>query len=227
MPQQQRAYWRSRGSYEKKTEVAGECEHGAGVGEGLKGAQREGKLSNLRAGITHKNPPGYSQLPPQVLWQILTVKNGPAHLIAFHTSKPSSGFVPVVLPPARPTSVGSQSEMWMSSRFTVLGCSSNGLATNPTPRTPPSHSDHFLPRRGQLLPPDSVWPPLSETTTGAKGMKIICRYWNNVQNFPESRFHICSGSSVTLWKFGFWMLIVHQPNILYFQQTCGKPWKWI
>lgn len=76
-----------------------------------------------------------------------------AHLIAFHTLKPSSGLVPLVLPPARPTNVGSQSEMWMSSRLTVPGCSSRGLATNPTPRTPPSHSDHFLPRRGQLLPP--------------------------------------------------------------------------
>lgn len=79
-----------------------------------------------------------------------------AHLIVFHMSNPSSGFVPLVLPPARPTRVGSQSEMWMSSRLTVPGCFSSGLATNPTPRIPPSHRDHFLPRRGQLLPPCSV-----------------------------------------------------------------------
>lgn len=200
---------------------------GGGGGGSERGTKR-GQAVKLKSWY-HSQKPSRLQptSPSSPVTDLDSKKNGPAHLIAFHTSKPSSGFVPVVFPPARPTSVGSQSEMWMSSRFTVPGCFSNGLATNPTPRTPPSHSDHFLPRRGQLLPPDSVWPPLSETTTGAKGMKIICRYWNNVQNFPESGFHICSGSNVTLWKFGFWMLIVHQPNILYFQQTCGKPWKWI
>ncbi|TNN37436.1 hypothetical protein EYF80_052399 [Liparis tanakae] len=39
---------------------------------------------------------------------------------------------------------------------TVPGLLSSGLATKPTPRIPPSHRDHFLPRRGQLLPPLSV-----------------------------------------------------------------------
>lgn len=79
-----------------------------------------------------------------------------AHLMVFHMLKPSSGFMLFALPPARPTKVGSQSEMWISSWLTLPGCCSSGLATNPTPRIPPSHSDHFLPRSGQLLPPDSV-----------------------------------------------------------------------
>lgn len=81
--------------------------------------------------------------------------------MAFQTLKPSSGLVPWVLPPARATSVGSQSETCTSSRLTLPGRCSSGLATKATPRTPPSHSDHFLPRSGQLLPPANVWPPLS------------------------------------------------------------------
>lgn len=77
--------------------------------------------------------------------------------------KPSRGLVPLVLPPARSTSVGSQSEMCMSSRLFTPFCFSKGLATKPVPRMPPSHRVPFLPRSGQLLPPDLVCPPLSET----------------------------------------------------------------
>lgn len=76
---------------------------------------------------------------------------------------PSNGFVVLMVPPARPTSVGSQSEMWISSLQVVPVCFRSGLATNPIPLTPPSHSVAFLPRRGQLLPPQRVWPPLSTT----------------------------------------------------------------
>lgn len=85
------------------------------------------------------------------------------YLMVLHTSKPSRGLVLLVLPPARFTSVGSQSEMWMSSRLFTPFCFSKGLATKLTPRMPPSHRVHFLPRSGQLLPPDRVCPPLSET----------------------------------------------------------------
>lgn len=87
-----------------------------------------------------------------------------------HTSKPSRGLVPAVLPPASFTKVGSQSEMWMSSRVFTPFRFSKGLATKPTARTPPSHRLHFLPRRGQLLPPAKVCPPLSETQSG-RGMR--------------------------------------------------------
>lgn len=119
-------------------------------GKDRKEAQREGRLSKLQellslTGRPARPPPGRLH-PPSTL----------AHLMVFHMLKPSSGFVPLVLPPARPTRVGSQSEMWISSWLTLPGCCSSGLATNPTPRIPPSHSDHFLPRSGQLLPPDSV-----------------------------------------------------------------------
>lgn len=99
--------------------------------------------------------------PPKRVAHAWKQCNIPANLIAFHTLNPSRGFVPLVLPPAKPTSVGSQSEMWMSSWLTVPGCIRSGLATNPTPRTPPSHREFFLPRSGQLLPPYIVWPPLS------------------------------------------------------------------
>ena len=88
------------------------------------------------------------------------------YLMVVHTSKPSSGLVPAVLPPASFTKVGSQSEMWMSSRVFTPFRFSKGLATKPTARTPPSHRLHFLPRRGQLLPPAKVCPPLSETQSG-------------------------------------------------------------
>lgn len=111
-----------------------------------------------------------------------------AHLMVFHMSNPSSGFVPLVLPPARPTRVGSQSEMWMSSRLTVPGCFSSGLATNPTPRIPPSHRDHFLPRRGQLLPPYSVWPPLSVQQV------------DKTRRFKISKLWGCTGVISTWWR---------------------------
>lgn len=78
-----------------------------------------------------------------------------------HTLNPSNGFVPLVDPPATPTSVGSQSETCISSRLMVPGFATSGPVTKATPLTPPSQRDHFLPRRGQLLPPASVWPPLS------------------------------------------------------------------
>lgn len=83
------------------------------------------------------------------------------YLIAFQTSKPSKGLVPLVCPPARCTSVGSQSEIWMSSWLSTPFCFSKGLATKPTPLTPPSQRVHFLPLRGQLFPPAKVCPPLS------------------------------------------------------------------
>lgn len=147
----------------RQAEAVGAGAHG---GKDRKEAQREGRLSDLRAGITHIVN---SDLPPKKRLQLKNSKptcvnniySSAAHLIVFHTLNPSSGLVPLVLPPARPTRVGSQSEMWMSSWLTVPGCFSSGLATNPTPRIPPSHRDHFLPRSGQLLPPLIVWPPLS------------------------------------------------------------------
>lgn len=96
------------------------------------------------------------------------------YLIVFHTLKPSRGLVPWVLPPARCTSVGSQSVMCMSSRLFTPFCFSKGLATKPVPRMPPSHRVPFLPRSGQLLPPDLVCPPLSETqiSLGMSGWKL-------------------------------------------------------
>lgn len=96
------------------------------------------------------------------------------YLIVSHTSKPSRGLVPWVLPPARFTSVGSQSVMCMSSRLFTPFCFSKGLATKPAPRMPPSHRVPFLPRSGQLLPPDLVCPPLSETqiSLGMGGRKL-------------------------------------------------------
>lgn len=130
-------------------------EHGGRIGKRHK--ERAG-CQNSRAGIIHAVNSGHRLTrllrdDPRVCENRTNI---PAHLIVFHTLNPSSGFVPLVLPPAKPTRVGSQSEMWISSWLMVPGCFRSGLATNPTPRTPPSHSDHFLPRSGQLLPPDSV-----------------------------------------------------------------------
>lgn len=85
-----------------------------------------------------------------------------SYLSVFQTSKPSKGFVPLVYPPASFTKVGNQSEMWISSWLSTPFHFSKGLATNPTPLTPPSHNVHFLPLKGQLFPPPRVWPPLSE-----------------------------------------------------------------
>ncbi len=112
-------------------------------GKDQKEAHREGRLSKLKRG--HRS--GCKHGSQAVL------SSAAAHLIMFHMLNPSSGFVPLVVPPATATRVGSQSETCMSSRLTVPGRSSSGLATNPTPLTPPSHSVFFLPRSGQLLPP--------------------------------------------------------------------------
>lgn len=91
-----------------------------------------------------------------------------SYLIAFQTSKPSKGLVPLVCPPARCTRVGSQSEIWMSSWLSTPVCFSKGLATKPTPLTPPSQRVHFLPLSGQLFPPAKVCPPLSEKQINKK-----------------------------------------------------------
>lgn len=127
-------------------------------------------MSQLNRYLTKGND--YSPSTMLICWQ--RTGNTCRYLMVLHTSKPSRGLVPLVLPPARFTSVGSQSEMWMSSRLFTPFCFSKGLATKPTPRTPPSHRDHFLPRSGQLLPPDRVCPPLSETqiNLSISGIKI-------------------------------------------------------
>ena len=127
--------------------------------------------------FSHKSNPSQ---PVKMLLELLiseVKEEDGRYLMVFQTSKPSRGLVPFVLPPASFTKVGSQSEMWMSSRVFTPFRFSKGLATKPTPRTPPSHRLHFLPRRGQLLPPAKVCPPLSETQSG-HGMRtsLITRH---------------------------------------------------
>ena len=82
------------------------------------------------------------------------------YLIVSQTLWPSS-VVPFVEPPATCSSVGNQSETWMSSRDVTPFLDRRGLCTKPTPRIPPSHNVFLPPRNGQLLAPREVWPPLS------------------------------------------------------------------
>ena len=126
------------------------------------------KIFYLQAMIlfSHKSNPSQSSPDVSGASDLRGEEKEGQYLMVVHTSKPSRGLVPAVLPPASFTKVGSQSEMWMSSRVFTPFRFSKGLATKPTARTPPSHRLHFLPRRGQLLPPAKVCPPLSETQSG-------------------------------------------------------------
>lgn len=127
-----------------------------------------------------------------------------SYLIAFQTSKPSKGLVPLVCPPARCTSVGSQSEIWMSSWLSTPFCFSKGLATKPTPLTPPSQRVHFLPLSGQLFPPAKVCPPLSE-----KQINKNNSWWErNSTILPTTSFYsfekIFSQYSCVVWVFAYY-----------------------
>lgn len=144
--------------------------------------------------------------------------------MVFHMLNPSRGLVPLVLPPANLTSVGSQSEMCMSSLLTVPGFSNNGLLTNPTPRMPPSHSVHFLPLRGQLLPPALVWPPLSVQQTpknqsirvSKDNTQTLARCGNTVQASYLFYAHVFYYTSI------FTVLADKSYNDLWFGQICIK-----
>ena len=98
-----------------------------------------------------------------------------AHLIESQISNPSKSR-PVVLPPARPTRVGNQSETWRSPVLIEPLWDISGLLTNPTAFIPPSHSDFFHPRSGQLIPPLNACPPLSKTRTLQTGTKRKATY---------------------------------------------------
>lgn len=92
-----------------------------------------------------------------------------------------SSFVSLSVHPATPSiRVGYQSLMSINSRLTVpfILSERSGLVTKPTARTPPSHKVVLDPRRGQLLAPWSMLPPLSEEKKNKIGLYTVNVYSN-------------------------------------------------